>query len=42
MVIGLLSLPGNPVNEIDALQETLKLECPQNRPGTLRPVGDGF
>src|SRR5665647_3741117 len=42
MVIDFLSFPGDPVDKINALQESLKLKCPQNCLSAFRPVRDGF
>jgi hypothetical protein len=42
VVIALLCLPGDPVDEIDAVWESIELKCPQNRLRASRPVRDGL
>lgn len=42
MVVELLSLFGDAIDEVKAVQEVLKLESSENSPGTFRPFRDGF
>jgi hypothetical protein len=42
VMIAFLGSPGDPVDESDAIQESLKLKCANNRLIFFRPIRDGF